>query len=190
MGFEESFVVMHAGNMGLSQNLEMLPQVASALTDESDVRLVLLGDGPAKPLLKAEVERRRLDNVEFLEALAPDDAQSVMSAADVHVVSLVPGLWGCATPSKTYGIMAAGRPFVAAVDDGAEPALLIEELDCGMHVPPNDPDALARAIRELRTSPLDEMGARARQGYEQRFTANKCLPQLTSMLVEVSESDG
>ena len=60
-----------------------------------------------------------------------DEAQGLMHAADLHVVTLVPGLWGCAAPSKTYGIMAAGRPFVAVVDEGSEPARIVSDFDCG-----------------------------------------------------------
>jgi glycosyltransferase involved in cell wall biosynthesis len=190
VGFDGSFVVMHAGNMGLAQNLDVMPPTAEALVAEKDVRIVFLGDGPSRPRLQAEVERRGLSNVEFLDALPPSEAQALMSAADIHVVSLVPGLWGCATPSKTYGIMAAGRPYVAAVDSGSEPELLADEFECGMRVPAGDSDALATAIRQIRSAPLEEMGKRARGGYEARFTANRCTADLSAAVIRAGRRAG
>lgn len=168
-GWEEDFVVMHAGNMGLAQNLDMFVGVAERLREHADVRLLFLGDGAAKPRLVSEAQRRRLDNLVFLPYRPKDEAQALMSAADIHVVSLVPGLWGCATPSKIYGIMAAGRPYVAAVDAGSEPDRIASELGCGVRTEAGDAEALTRAILEMRGAPLDEMGRRGRRGFDARF---------------------
>ena len=118
MGWTDLFVVMHAGNMGLPQNLGTLIEAADRLSGRDDISFVFLGDGAAKADLVRTVQLRGLSNVEFMPYQRKEDAQALMAAADVHVVSLVPGLWGCATPSKTYGVMAAGRPFIAAVDPG------------------------------------------------------------------------
>jgi glycosyltransferase involved in cell wall biosynthesis len=92
-----------------------------------------------------------------------------MAAADLHVVSLAPGLWGCVVPSKVYGIMAARRPFVAAVEQASEIALLSKEHECGLVVPPDDPEALADGILSARAMPLDEMGRRGRDAFERLY---------------------
>jgi hypothetical protein len=181
-GWTDRFVVMHAGNMGLAQNLTMVPDVAERLVDHPEIRLALLGNGPARPALVAELDRRGLTNVEVLAALPRTEAQALMSAADLHLVSLIPGLRGCAAPSKTYGVMAAGRPFIAAVDEGSEPQLVADEWRCGTHVAPGDAAAVARAILSMRSSPLAAMGERARTGYESRFTKERCLSELSSVL--------
>ncbi|HEV2060389.1 MAG TPA: glycosyltransferase family 4 protein [Solirubrobacteraceae bacterium] len=181
-GWSGRFVVMHAGNMGMAQNLTMIPDVAERLQDEPDIRLVFLGDGPARPALAAEVERRGLDNVEILPYRPRAEAQLLMAAADLHLVSLIPGLRGCAAPSKTYGVMAAGRPFVAAVDERSEPQLIAEEWDCGARVPAGDAAAVAEAIVAMRARPLAAMGARARAGYESRFTKDRCVGDLAAVL--------
>ncbi|MEY2514046.1 MAG: hypothetical protein QOJ89_1404, partial [bacterium] len=65
-GWTDHFVVMHAGNMGMAQNLAMIPDVAERLGGHPDIRLALLGDGPARPALAAELMRRGLSNVELL----------------------------------------------------------------------------------------------------------------------------
>jgi glycosyltransferase involved in cell wall biosynthesis len=168
-GWLGKFVVMHSGNMGLSQNLGIYPEVASLLRDMHDLVIVLLGGGPAKEKLVEEVAARGLRNIEFVPRLAKPEAQRLMSAADIHVVSLVPGLWGCAAPSKTYGIMAAGRPFLASVDAGSEPARIVQEFDCGCVVPAGSAPELARAIRSARSLPLADMGRRAERAFKARY---------------------
>jgi len=181
-GWTGRFIVMHAGNMGMAQNLLMIPDVAARLKDHSDIRLVFLGDGPARPALRNELDRRGLNNVEILPYLPRAEAQALMAAADLHLVSLVPGLRGCAAPSKTYGVMAAGRPYVAAVDEGSEPHLIAEEWGCGERVPPGDAAAVAEAIMSMQSRPLTAMGQRARAGYESRFTRERCVADLGAAL--------
>jgi colanic acid biosynthesis glycosyl transferase WcaI len=68
-------------------------------------------------------------------------------------------------PSKVYGILAAGRPYIAATDPSSEPAIIAREGGCGLVAAPGDPEALAAAIVSLYDNPAAtrEMGARARQ---------------------------
>lgn len=170
MTWEDAFVVMHAGNAGLAQNLGVLLDAAAELRDDEGVLFVVLGDGAAKPGLQARATRERLDNVVFLAHRPKKEAQDLMQAADLHVVTLVPGLWGCAAPSKTYGIMAAGRPFVAVVDEGSEPARIVRDFDCGEYVRAGDGHGLASAIRRMRESELDEAGHRALVAFREHYT--------------------
>jgi colanic acid biosynthesis glycosyl transferase WcaI len=168
-GWDGRFVVMHAGNVGLAQNVGIFAELADRLRHEPDVIVVVLGDGAGKPSLERLVRELGLANVSLLAPVPKRRAQALMAAADLHVVSLAPGLLGCATPSKTYGIMAAGRPFVAAVDSGSEPALIVEEEECGAWVPAGDAGALAEAVLKMRGLSLDELGQRGRAAFERRF---------------------
>jgi colanic acid biosynthesis glycosyl transferase WcaI len=183
------FVVMHAGNLGLAQNVEILAELAERVRNTPEVLIVILGDGPARAGLERTVRDRGLRNVQMLEAVPRPGAQALMAAADLHVVSLAPGLWGCSAPSKTYGIMAAGRPFVAAVDAGAEPDLIANEVGCGWRVGAGDADALAAAVLALRDEPLDEMGERGRRAFEQTY-AREHLTALTARVLEDVVADG
>ncbi len=181
-GWEGRFVVMHAGNVGLAQNVTILADLAERVRQTPEILVVVLGDGPARAEFERTVSERGLTNVERLDALPRSSAQALMAAADLHVVSLVPGLWGCSAPSKTYGIMAAGRPFVAAVDSGSEPDLLANELGCGWRVPAADADALAATVLAARGDRLDEMGERGRRGFEERFARELITAQHAEVL--------
>jgi glycosyltransferase involved in cell wall biosynthesis len=168
-GWENRFVVMHSGNVGLSQDLGSLLAAANLLRDEPDVLFVIVGEGAAKAGLQAEAARRRLPNVEFLSYRPKEDLADSLGAADLHVVGLRRGLAGYIVPSKVYGILAAGRPYIAAVEIGAEPALIAEEHSCGIRVEPGDPAALSAAIVGLQQAGGREMGANGRRALEERF---------------------
>jgi glycosyltransferase involved in cell wall biosynthesis len=79
-------------------------------------------------------------------------------------VSLKPGLAGYIVPSKLYSILAAGRPYVAAVEESCEVTDITRRFACGFAVPPGDADALASRILEVHgNEPLAaELGQRAR----------------------------
>jgi colanic acid biosynthesis glycosyl transferase WcaI len=186
-GWDGRFVVMHAGNLGLAQNPGIIVGAAGVLQEAwPEVLVVFLGDGASRAKLERRVQNAHLSNVRFLSYLPKDEAQLLMGAADLHVVSLMPGLWGCVAPSKVYGIMAAGKPYVAAVEPGSEPALLAEEHGCGLVVQPDDADALARAILDAREAPLEEMGRRGRGACERLYDRPIATDRYRRLLEEVA----
>ena len=168
-GWEGKFVVMHAGNVGRPQGLETLVEAAALLSGDGDVLVAVVGEGGAKPALQERVRVLGLDNVVFLPYHPKDASSEFLGAADIHVVGLKRGLAGYAVPSKVYGIMAAGKPFIAAIEEVSEPALVVRETGCGLVVPPEDPTALAAAIRRIRGTDPAAMGAAGRIAFEERF---------------------
>lgn len=186
MGWDGRTVVMHAGNLGLAQDAATIVRAAERLREHEDIAIVFLGDGAGKRALVAAVQRDGLSNVTFLSHRPKPEAQRLMEAADLHVVSLLPGLSGCAAPSKTYGIMAAGRPYVAAVDSGTEPQLIAAEFECGAHVPPGDADALAQAILDMRGRDLDAIGARGRAALERGYSRASVVARFEGLVEDVA----
>ena len=184
LGWEDRFVVMHAGNVGLAQNLSVLIDAAAGLRRRPEILIAVLGDGAAREQLQRRVADLGLENVQFIPYRPKDEAQALMGAAELHLISLVPGLWGCVVPSKMYGIMAAGRPFIAAVDEGSEPHRVIDEHGCGVRVPPGDPAALAEAIDQLSKESLEAMGQRARAAFLERFQRSMAVDAYRRLLEE------
>lgn len=148
-GLTDTFVVMHSGNIGLSQGLEVLVAAAARLQVFPDIRILLVGDGVKKPALEAEVRRAGLRNVIFLPPQPRDRLGEVFAAAHLQVVSLKRGLAGYIVPSKLYGILASGRPYVAAVEEESEVVAITRKYDCGLVAAPGDPDDLADKILGL-----------------------------------------
>ena len=164
-GLADRFVVMHSGNVGLSQNLDVLLDAADALRDRPDVVFVIVGDGSKRQALERAAAERRLDNVRFLPYQPKQLLDQSFATADVFVVSLKAGLEGYIVPSKLYGILAAGRPFVASVDQSCEVAEIAREYDCGLLAKPGDAGSLAAAVRALYDDRerARTMGRRARE---------------------------
>ena len=137
-GLNRKFVVMHSGNIGLSQNLDCWIEVASRLESQPDIVFLFVGDGVRREPLQADVARRGLNNVLFLPYQPREILSDSYATADVFIVSLKPGLAGYIEPSKLYGILAAGRPYIACVEPATEVAAIAREYDCGAVVAPGD----------------------------------------------------
>ena len=148
-GLADKFAVMHSGNIGLSQNLDCWIEVASRLASLSDIVFLFVGDGVRREALGLDVARRGLDNVLFLPYQPRETLRDSYAAADVFIVSLKPGLAGYIVPSKLYGILAAGRPYVAAVEPATEVAAISLEHDCGVVVAPGDVGGMVHEITRL-----------------------------------------
>ncbi|CAN5712899.1 glycosyltransferase family 4 protein [soil metagenome] len=159
-------VVMYAGNVGLSQSLELVLAAAAALAGDPRVVFVINGGGSARP----ELERRArgLDNLRFVDMQPTERLPEVLAAGDVHVVPLKRGLARSSVPSKLYSILAAGRPLVASVDPGTEVARTVTEAGAGLAVPPDDPEAFTKAVLQLVDVPDEAvaMGAAGRRFVE------------------------
>jgi lipopolysaccharide/colanic/teichoic acid biosynthesis glycosyltransferase len=145
-GLAERFVVMHSGNLGLSQNLETLVDAFHRLRGFPDLLLAIQGDGVKRADLEKRAARMELANVRFFPYQPKNALHHSFAAADLFVVSLKQGLAGYIVPSKLYGILAAGRPFVAAVEEACEAAVIARKHDCGLVARPGDPDDLAEKI--------------------------------------------
>lgn len=163
--FRGKFVVMYSGNLGLSQQLETVIAAAERLRDDSRILFVLAGEGARKASLEDWVAKHGLPNVRFLPCQPKERLAELLGAADIHLIPLKDGAAGCLVPSKAYGIMAAGRPFVAIMDAHAEIARLAARHDIGVVVRPGDDSALAAALQGLAIRPKDLalMGFKARQ---------------------------
>jgi colanic acid biosynthesis glycosyl transferase WcaI len=148
-GLSEYFVVMHSGNIGFSQGLEHLVSAAALLQEHEDIRIAFVGDGARKHTLMQETETTKLRNVVFLPFVPKDRLAESFATADVFIISLKKGLAGYIVPSKLYGILAAGRPYVAAVETDSEVAAVSRQYGCGLVVDPENPDALAAGILTL-----------------------------------------
>ena len=164
-GLRDAFVVMHAGNLGLSQNLDMVLDAAERLIDQAGIRFVLIGDGSRRGALEARARERGLSNITFLPYQPREEMPKSYASADLFLVSLKPGLAGYIVPSKLYSILAAGRPYVAAVEDDCEVADITRQYGCGVVVRPGDAEALAASILHIhRDGPrAAELGQRARE---------------------------
>jgi glycosyltransferase involved in cell wall biosynthesis len=157
-----AFVALHAGNLGFYGAWDTLLKAAEILSNEN-AGLVFVGDGANRKSLGEAAAH--LANVRFLSFRPVEQVPHVMAAGDVQIITVKRGLEGVVVPSKLYSTLAAGRPVLAVAAPESDAARIVTAAGCGVSADPDDPAAVAAAIRELRTDParLAEMGRRARE---------------------------
>ena len=162
-GLGDRTVVMYAGNVGMSQSLDLVVDAARRFAGRDDVCFVVNGGGSSLD----EVRRSAagLDNLHFVEMQPRERLAEVLATGDIHVIPLRAGLARSSVPSKLYSILAAGRPVVASVDAGTEVARTVETAGAGTAVPPEDPAAFCGALEEMLDDPA-RRGAMGRSGRE------------------------
>ncbi len=188
--FGEKFVIMYSGNLGLSQQLETVLEAAARIQNDPRILFVLIGEGASKQALIEQAARLGLNNIEFLPYRPKEKLAESLSAADLHLIPLMKGAAGCLVPSKIYGILAAGRPFVAIMERDAEVARIAREYRTGFVVEPGESAALAATIEKAveNRAELAAMGARARALAEQRYSRPVATREFAAMLALVARS--
>ena len=189
-GLTDRFVVMHSGNVGHAQNLDALVRASTFLRDLDDLTVTIIGGGARYAELADLVELLEADHVRFFGYQPRELLSLSLSTADVHVVGLARGLSGYVVPSRLYGILAAGRPVIAAADAESETARIVLQEGCGVVVPPGRPELLARAIRSAYDGELDleEMGSRGRAYVVREADRSVAFARYRSMLGELAQT--
>lgn len=169
---EDRNVVLFAGNHGFNAALESVVDAAELIQHISDAEFLLVGEGNVKNQLFRQAKNAQLSNVRFLSTQPEGKYPEVLAAADIGLVTLRKNLGALSLPSKVYTLMAAARPILAAVPSNSGIRSLVEDADCGICVPPEDPRALADAVQTLldQKDKLAQMGRNGRAYLEQHFT--------------------
>jgi glycosyltransferase involved in cell wall biosynthesis len=176
-------LVLHTGNMGAKQGLETVIDATALLADDSVV-VTLIGDGNHRRELEARGTALGLKNLRF-RALQMDYS-ATLAAADILVLAQRGRLVDSVAPSKLLSYMGSGKPVVAAVNELSEAARLISLAKCGMVVPPEEPTALAAAVRKLRGRPetCSELGDSGRRYVTAHFNRPTILKQWVKLVEE------
>ena len=149
VGARGGFYLTYCGNIGLTQNMDMLLEVMKELkTDNPDIRLVLIGEGAYKKQVEMIIKRDNLTNVTLLPFQPYEDISHVFSLGDVGLVVSKPGVGANSVPSKTWSIMSASRPVLANFDEN-ELKEIIEQNKCGIFTKAGDKKAFKAAILKL-----------------------------------------
>ena len=167
---EDRFVVMYSGNLGVGHDVATLVEAAKQLAQtHPQVMLVFVGEGARKE--EAIRMSEGSDNIQFFPYQPFEKLSESLSAADVHVASLRPGLDGLLVPSKLYGVLAAGRPLLYVGPSHCELSRVIDEHQVGWSGRPGDASALAAAIAVRAENPerSQQEGRRARRLFEEHF---------------------
>jgi len=161
--------LLYAGTMGMAQGLGTLIEAARRV-GQALLEVWIAGDGAEAPRVRAALAPPELEHVRLLGSVPHGDVPALYADCDAAVVLLRDRpLFASAVPTKTLEAMAAGRAVLLSAR--GEVAELVEGAGAGVAVPPDDPDRLAAAIRELARDreQLRRMGEAGRRCAEERF---------------------
>lgn len=180
----ESFVLLFAGNIGRFQALDVLIEAMGKLRDRKDIRLLMMGDGTEKERLYKETKRTGA-NVTFLGHHSVEVAKATMARASVGFVSLAPGMYRYAYPSKTMTYIEQGCPILVAAE--ADSCLARDLIDggAGQAVDNGDVVELCESILALANDPepLTSMKKNAFMMSEKANNRDAILAKWSSLLL-------
>jgi glycosyltransferase involved in cell wall biosynthesis len=171
LGIMDKLVFQHAGNIGYPTDVETFIECLKRLSNDESFHFLFIGSGVKQVILENAIKEWDLKNLTLLPPMPRSEQIDFLNACDVGIVSLVEGMWGAAMPSKTYNIMAAGKPILALTDEGSEVEQVINEEEIGWCVRPADPDRLIDALKEIyrKRQHLTALGLRARAAAEAKY---------------------
>lgn len=172
LGIADKFVLTYAGNIGHPTDVETIIAAARRLADRDEFHFLFIGAGVKKKWV--DEQAADLANVTVLDYRPRSEQIVFLNACDIGLVALIKGMWGTAMPSRTYNIMAAGKPIIALTEKGSELARVIDEEQIGWYVQPGDVEGLVAAIvRASENQPLlQEMGHRARSAAVRQYSTS------------------
>lgn len=164
-------IVHYSGTFGLAHEERTIAQAMRQLRDDERFRFVFVGGGARRSPLEEFCRREGIHNAEFRPYASRSDLSRSFAEGHVGLVTQIPETEGSVVPSKSYGIMAAGRPMLYIGPRAATPARLLDRHDCGWRIEPGNPDGMVRLLRRLEQDRglLREAGARARSAFEQYY---------------------
>jgi len=194
-GLRGRFVVQYSGHMGEGHDFQTILEAAKLLKDHEEIVVLFIGDGPRREEIASFKSEQGLDNITILPYQERRNLRFSLSAADIALISLSPGLENLMFPCKLYGIMAAGGPFIYIGSDNGEIGQIGREAGCGFTVCSGDVDGLHSLILRLSKdhAEIEELGARARRhflGHYDRHLATARYHEILVQVLNVKEKTG
>ena len=189
LNLQDKFIVLYAGIHGIAQGLSSVIETANILKDKKEVHFLFVGEGPVKAKVKEQAQQLNLDNVTFHSELPRARMPEFYSAADVSLVPLRKlELFQGALPSKMFDSWACECPLLLSVDGEARD--LVEKVEGGLFVAPEDSTELAKDIEKLMNLPDrgKSLGLNGRKITEQKYSRAALAKELERLLVEKTTS--
>lgn len=186
-------IILYSGNLGIKQGVEILIDIAGLLKSEEDWLFVVCGDGMAREGLIAEAKRTDLKNILFCPLQSYQRLPQLLQMADIHLIPQKKAAADLVLPSKLSGILSIGGVVIACAEENTELYNIIRENNIGYTVEPENPSALAHAIRHVMKSDTSVVTQNAREFAIKRFGKDLVLSrfcEVADKLVNFREMKG
>lgn len=186
-GFTGRFNIVFGGNLGAAQAMQNVLAAAALLRDVPAVQFVLIGDGVDEVPLRRQADEQGLKNVRFIGRQPADRMPYFFALADALLIHLKNDpLFEITIPGKTMAYLACARPIICSVAGDA--ADIVRDAGAGLTCPPEDPRALAQAIRELYALPVEKrkaMGQAGRTVFLEKFERMKLVKRYENLFNDI-----
>lgn len=184
VGKERKIDIGYAGNIGRVQGLrEFLEHLR--MSGNECLSFHLWGTGAEENALKEYAREYNLANVFFHGPYFRSKQADIINGCDIALVTLTEGMYGLGVPSKTYNIMAAGKPILYIGEDMSEIGLLVKEKSIGYVFTPEDKSGVLAFLKNLTSEHLPqlrEMGLRSRKVAEEEYAKDVILKRFLNVI--------
>jgi glycosyltransferase involved in cell wall biosynthesis len=174
---EGKFVLLFSGNLGRVNEFKTVLDAARILRDRLDILFLFIGEGAKASEIENFARAEALENIRMLPYQPRETLRYSLAAGDASLVTLAEGLAGLSVPSKTYGILAAGRPILFVGDAQSSTARLVSENNCGAIVSSGDGARLAQIVSDWASDKerLAQLNAASRTAFEKHYSRERAV---------------
>jgi len=176
-----------AGNIGRVQGIDILCKVAEKLNASKSIEFIFAGGGAMLPYLEKFISEHQLTNVKIRGAYKRREQSKILNLGNIGIVSLSDNMLGLGVPSKTYNLLAAGKPLLYIGNRSSEIATLIFEKNIGWYADINSIDSIVETINIIvncSISEMEEIGLRCRKLAEEEYTKEKIIETYINCLTQ------
>ena len=176
--------ILYSGNLGLAHDLDTVRGAIHHFRSDPRFHFDFAGAGAQRPAFESFCRAQLIANVSFTGYRPRHDLARALAACHIGLVTQKPATLGSVVPSKTYGLMAAGRPILYIGPRDATPATIIARYHCGWQIDPGDTATLIALLDHLAASPnlIRDAGAKARDAFLQHYDLPIGVARICSIL--------
>ena len=177
--------IQYAGNIGNAQGVgEFVEDLHNA--GNKIVHFGIWGTGGAEESIKTRVAELGLEEqIKFYGPYSRNQQTEVLNDSDLSLVTLVKGMYGLGVPSKTYNILAAGKPILYIGEKNSEIWRVVENDGVGYCFEPDDKEKIVAFMKDLCArdiSTLNRMGIKARKLAEEKYSKKMILAKFIAAI--------
>ncbi|WP_077154569.1 glycosyltransferase family 4 protein [Bacteroides bouchesdurhonensis] len=180
----DKIVIEYAGNVGKAQGVSEFIKILEE-TGNENLQFSIWGTGSEFENIKKYIKEKQLKNIMLNGAYSRSQQYDVLNACDLALIKLVDGMYGLGVPSKSYNIMAAGKPILFIGDLRSEIALTVKENGLGYCFDTHDREGLLIFLKSLSVAEktvLVEMGMKSRKICEEKYSKEVILEKFVQTL--------
>jgi glycosyltransferase involved in cell wall biosynthesis len=185
------FIISYCGNIGLTQNIELVLRSAVELSANTNILFVLVGDGQAKERMEGLSRELSLENVVFLPFQPYEFISEVYSIGDIGLIVSKKNIGANSVPSKVFSMMAAEQLILASFDTNSELGELIDKAKCGYCIEPENLRSFIEKIQSIyrRKDTIHSLGKNGRLYAMNEHSKEKNTSKYVSLISSITKHD-